>query len=45
MTYDDCPLIRELYAEYDLQEINLIHFAGKTKVGKELLINNTQQEI
>lgn len=45
MTYDDCPLIRELYAEYDIQEINLIHFAGKTKMGKELLINNIQREI
>lgn len=40
MTYDDCPLIRQLYAKYNPQEIQLLHFAGKTKVGKELLIKN-----
>lgn len=40
MTYDDCPLIRQLYESYNPQEILLLHFAGKTKVGKELLIKN-----
>lgn len=40
MTYDDCPLIRQLYANYHPEEIRLTHFAGKTKEGKELLIKN-----
>ena len=40
MTYDDCSLIRQLYEGYDFNEINLMHFAGKTKIGKELLIKN-----
>lgn len=39
-TYDDCDLIRKLHSEFDLQEYTLTHMAGKTKVGKELLIKN-----
>lgn len=40
VTYDDCELIRALYSEFDLREYTLTHMAGKTKVGKELLIKN-----
>ncbi|MCH5142277.1 MAG: DNA adenine methylase [Clostridiales bacterium] len=40
VTYDDCDLIRELFSEFDLQEYTLTHMAGKSKVGKELLIKN-----
>ena len=38
MTYDDCDLIKQLYSDYHFQEIELMHFAGKAKKGKELLI-------
>lgn len=38
MTYDDCDFIRQLYAEYNPEQLNLTHFAGRAKIGKELLI-------
>ena len=40
MTYDDCDLIKELYAQFNPEEYTLNHYAGKKKTGKELLIRN-----
>ena len=40
MTYDDCQIIRQLYERYQPEQINLMHFAGRAKMGKELLIKN-----
>ncbi len=40
ITYDNCPLIEQLYSEYSPQEYFLMHMAGRAKEGKELLIRN-----
>lgn len=44
MTYDDCSLIREIYSQYHLQEYYLLHNAGGSVLGKELVITNIPQE-
>lgn len=40
MTYDDCDLIKGLYSQYSPEEFTLNHFAGRKKIGRELLIKN-----
>lgn len=40
ITYDNCPLIEELYNEYSPKEYLLTHMAGIPKKGEELLIEN-----
>lgn len=42
MTYDDADLIREIYKEYKLIEYDLVHNAGGSKNGKEILITNLE---
>lgn len=39
-TYDDCPLIRELYVDYYKKEYSIMHNAGGSVLGKELVITN-----
>lgn len=38
VTYDECQLIRELYAHFPMNVIELKYSAGKSKSGKELII-------
>lgn len=40
MTYDDCDLIKKLYAEYSPTPFNLQYYAGTKRMGNELLISN-----
>ncbi|MDR2727639.1 MAG: DNA adenine methylase [Chitinispirillales bacterium] len=40
ITYDDTPLIRELYTNFHIQEYAITHSAGGTVFGKELVITN-----
>jgi len=44
ITYDDCPLIRDLYNEYYVQEYGIAHNAGGTVFGKEIVITNIPTE-
>ena len=45
MTYDDCELIREIYAEYYMLTYDIQHNAGGTVRGKELVITNLQKDL
>ena len=40
ITYDDCSLVRNLYKQFHMQEYSIVHNAGKTVRGKELVITN-----
>lgn len=40
ITYDDCPLVRELYKGFHMQEYGIAHNAGGTVQGKEIIITN-----
>jgi DNA adenine methylase len=40
ITYDDCDLIRDLYKQYHIQEYGIMHNAGGTVPGKEVVITN-----
>lgn len=40
ITYDDCPLVRELYKGFYMQEYGIAHNAGGTVQGKEIVITN-----
>lgn len=40
ITYDDCPLVRDIYKRYHMQEYSIIHNAGGTVLGKEIIITN-----
>ncbi|WP_018214277.1 DNA adenine methylase [Desulfitobacterium hafniense] len=40
ITYDDCPLVRDLYKRFHLQEYGITHNAGGTVPGKEIVITN-----
>ncbi|ACL18698.1 D12 class N6 adenine-specific DNA methyltransferase [Desulfitobacterium hafniense DCB-2] len=40
ITYDDCPLVRDLYKRFHLQEYGISHNAGGTVPGKEIVITN-----
>lgn len=40
ITYDDCPLVRNLYQKFYIQEYSIAHNAGGTVCGKELVITN-----
>ena len=39
-TYDDCSFIRELYKHFHMQEYDIMHNAGGSVQGKELVITN-----
>lgn len=40
ITYDDCPLVRDLYKNYTMKEYDISHNAGGTVLGKELIFTN-----
>ncbi len=40
ITYDDCSLVRDLYRQFHMQEYSIIHNAGGTVLGKEIVITN-----
>ena len=40
ITYDDCPLVRNLYKQFYMQEYGIAHNAGGTVQGKEIVITN-----
>ena len=40
ITYDDSPLVRELYKQFHLQEYSITHNAGGSVLGKEIVITN-----
>ena len=40
ITYDDCGLIRDLYKQFHIQEYGIIHNAGGSVQGKEIVITN-----
>ena len=40
ITYDDCPLVRNLYKQFHMQEYGIAHNAGGTVQGKEIVITN-----
>ncbi len=44
VTYDDCHLIREIYKQYHMQDYNLIHSAGGSSQGKEVVITNISND-
>jgi len=40
ITYDDCPLVRDLYRQFHMEEYGITHNAGGTVQGKEIVITN-----
>ena len=40
ITYDDCDLIREIYADYHIHEYDVFHSAHNRAKGPELIITN-----
>ncbi|AGA58891.1 site-specific DNA methylase [Thermobacillus composti KWC4] len=44
VTYDDCELIRNVYAQYHMEEYRIQHNAGGSALGKELVITNIPKE-
>lgn len=45
ITYDDCPLVRDLYRRFRIQEYSITHNAGGTVPGKEIVITNLPADI
>jgi DNA adenine methylase len=44
ITYDNCDLIKEIYFKYHIEEYNILHNAGGSTLGKELVITNIPME-
>ena len=44
ITYDDCDLIREIYADYHIHEYDLFHSAHDRARGPELVITNLGED-
>jgi DNA adenine methylase len=44
ITYDDCDLIREIYADYHIREYDLFHSAHNRARGTELVITNLDDD-
>lgn len=44
ITYDDCPLVRDLYRQYNMKEYYIPHNAGGTAPSKEIVITNLTAE-
>jgi len=40
ITYDDCPLVRDLYKMFHMQEYGITHNVGRSVPGKEIVITN-----
>lgn len=44
ITYDACSLVRDLYKDFDMEEYNIMHNAGGSVLGKEIVITNIPSE-
>lgn len=44
ITYDDCQLARDLYKNYHIQEYSIVHNAGRSVKGKEIVATNMPVE-
>ena len=44
ITYDDCELIRNIYEDYRMVEYNILHNAGRSAQGKEVVITNIAED-
>lgn len=44
ITYDNCSLIKFLYNKYHIQEYDIVHNAGGTVQGKEIVITNIPKD-
>lgn len=44
ITYDDCDLIRDIYIRYHMLEYSIQHNAGRSVMGKELVITNISND-
>ncbi|MDR3273057.1 MAG: DNA adenine methylase [Flavobacteriaceae bacterium] len=40
LTYDECELVRNIYKEYQMIDYGILHNAGRSVMGKELVITN-----
>ncbi len=45
ITYDNCPLVREIYRDYLIKEFELYHSAHDRTVGAELIISNISEKM
>jgi DNA adenine methylase len=44
ITYDNCELIRNIYSRYRMEEYHILHNAGGSTLGKELVITNIPRD-
>lgn len=44
ITYDDCQLVRDLYQQFHIEEYVIVHNAGGSTLGREIVITNLQEE-
>ncbi len=44
VTYDDCKLIREIYGDYHMTGYDILHSAGGSIQGKEVVITNISKD-
>lgn len=44
ITYDECDLVREIYADYQIHEYKLFHSAHDRTKGSELLITDLRDD-
>ncbi|HPH11576.1 MAG TPA: DNA adenine methylase [Thermotogota bacterium] len=45
ITYDDCDLVRDIYKQYDIVGYDILHNAGRSVKGKEIVITNISREL
>ncbi|NLW16738.1 MAG: DNA adenine methylase [Firmicutes bacterium] len=45
VTYDDCDLIRDIYSDYHIVEYDILHNAGGSVRGKEIVITNIPKNL
>lgn len=45
ITYDDCELIRDIYKDYHMIDYNILHSAGGSAQGKEVVITNIAEDL
>lgn len=44
ITYDDCPLVRDLYWRFHMEEYGITHNAGRSVQSKEIVITNLPKD-
>ncbi len=45
VTYDDCDLIRDIYKDYHMIEYSILHNAGGSVQGREIVITNMPKDL